>query len=99
MSEDPRVQQYLGKHALVGITVLDEQGNEVEQFQVHGEIISIAEVLTLQVAGTTEVCTLPPDLDAFEPAPPGHYKLSSTGEVVVNPDLLATWTVRQPPPR
>jgi hypothetical protein len=33
---------------------------------------------------------------AFQPAPPGEYRLKSTGEIVVDPDLLSTWTIRRP---
>jgi hypothetical protein len=36
---------------------------------------------------------LPPDGRAFEEAPPGEYRLRSTGEVVIDPDYLATWTI------
>jgi len=39
---------------------------------------------------------LPPEPEAYEPAPPGEYRLRSTGEVVVDPDYLTTWTVGSP---
>lgn len=45
-----------------------------------------------------EIFWLPPDVGPFQDAKPGEYKLRSTGEVVVDPDLLATWTVNNPPP-
>ena len=40
--------------------------------------------------------TLPPDLKNVKKAPAGEYKLHSTGEVVVNPDLLSTWNLYAP---
>ena len=43
-----------------------------------------------------ELLTLPPDLRPFQPAPAGSYRLRSTGEVVLDPDYLATWTIRRP---
>jgi len=41
---------------------------------------------------------LPPDLRAFQDAPPGEYRLRSTGEVVVDPDFISSWTINRPPP-
>jgi hypothetical protein len=38
---------------------------------------------------------LPLDLEALRPAPPGSYTLRSSGEVVVDPDLLSAWTVHR----
>jgi hypothetical protein len=34
---------------------------------------------------------------AFRRAEPGEYRLASTGEVVMDPDLLANWTVTADP--
>ena len=39
--------------------------------------------------------TLPPDLNSTKRARQGEYKLRSTGEVVVNPDFLATWNLNR----
>jgi hypothetical protein len=36
-------------------------------------------------------------LEAFEAAPPGEYRLRSSGEVVVNPDYITSWVVEAPP--
>jgi hypothetical protein len=30
---------------------------------------------------------------------PGEYRLKSTGEVVADPDYMAMWTLRSPPPK
>lgn len=38
---------------------------------------------------------LPPDFDAINEAPPGEYKFRSTGDVVVNPDFMTTWTIHE----
>lgn len=32
-------------------------------------------------------------------ADPGTYTLHMSGEKIENPDLLATWTITQPPPK
>src|SRR5687768_18130400 len=92
-----RAKQLIGKRALVGITVVDPGGKVVDQYQLSGEIIRIREeegVIVLRL-GSGEEYTLPPNLDAFQPATPGRYTLRSTGEVVVDPDLLAAWTVQR----
>lgn len=98
--EDPRARALLGRHALVGITYLDDAGGVREQVQLHGEVVEVGPTtITLRRADTGEKYTLPPELDAFQPARPGIYRLRATGEEVENPDLLATWTVHPPRPR
>jgi len=44
-----------------------------------------------------ELFGLPPDLSSTKPAPPGEYRLNSTGEIVTDPDFLTTWTFYQAP--
>ncbi len=82
----------IGKRVLVGKTYV--RGDEViEQVQFHG-VIETADERTgfaLRRADTGEWESLPPDLRAFRPAEPGEYTLSSTGEVVLDPDFIATW--------
>lgn len=43
-----------------------------------------------------ELLPLPPDLSSTEKAAPGEYTLRATGEVVVDPDYLATWSLYKP---
>lgn len=87
---DPELaKSYVGKHLLFGISYLDHRENLLEQEQGHGEIVEItAEVITVKLQGSGEMMTLPPFVNELEEAPPGEYKLRSTGEVVVNPDLI-----------
>jgi hypothetical protein len=85
----------IGRHLLVGVTVLGPGDEVIEQREFHG-LIELAEegrgiAIRRHDTGTLE--WLPPDLDALRPAPPGRYTLSSSGDVVVDPDLLGTWTV------
>ena len=44
--------------------------------------------------GNGDVYVLPPDLSAIKKAPKGEYRLHSTGEVVKDPQLLTTWTIK-----
>jgi hypothetical protein len=53
-------------------------------------------MLRLSGSRSGDVYTLPPDLRAFFPAPPGSYRLRETGEVVVDPDYTATWNITPP---
>ncbi|NBW06903.1 MAG: hypothetical protein EBR82_02625 [Caulobacteraceae bacterium] len=89
----------VGAVVLIGITVRRAEGDE--QTQMHGVIQSadphngVEIILSGQREG--ETYRLPPDLGAFEPAAPGEYRLRSTGEVVVDPDFVTSWTVEAPP--
>jgi len=46
--------------------------------------------------GSKDTYVLPPDLSALKPAPEGKYRLKSTGEVIVNPELMTIWTLNAP---
>jgi hypothetical protein len=87
--------RFLGKSLLVGITRCDMSGNPVSQEQFHGTIkrISRQEGLVLLLAGTDTERSLPPEVSLLETANPGEYRLRTTGEVVMNPDFTATWSV------
>lgn len=93
------VDQYIGKHLLAGITYLDHGENVIQQVQVHGTITRIDERGIFFVQPDGEEFSLPPDLSSLRPAPPGSYRLRSTGEVVENPDLLSSWTRKAPVPQ
>jgi hypothetical protein len=91
-------QSYLGKHILIDITYLDLDGSLFSQIQLQGHITDIDDVaiavrLYRLNHGLGEEFILPPDLDAICTAPRGEYRILATGEVVINPDLLATWTL------
>ena len=86
--------ELLGKRVLIGITYVDDDDVVIEQKQKHGLIVSAdEEAVYVRLDGTLEPFWLPPDLDSFQEAEAGEYRLRSTGEVVVNPDLLTTWVV------
>ena len=88
----------IDKHVLIGLTYVNHADEPVEQKQVHGRIIRAAKsegiIVALEPSG--EELALPPVLDAVHPAAPGEYRLRSTGEVVIDPDYTATFTVRRP---
>ncbi|MGC4064960.1 MAG: hypothetical protein QM784_10020 [Polyangiaceae bacterium] len=98
-SEELEWDDLVGKHVLVGITFQDRRGKVFGMEQIHGRIDSFdpehGVAIELTGANAGEKFMLPPDLGAFQLAEPGEYRLRSTGEVVTDPDLLATWTVLQ----
>lgn len=88
---------FIGKHLLVGMTYLDQQGDVTHQVQFHGMITEVSvRGITIRRHDTGEYFTLPPATDSLKPAPKGEYRLRTTGEVVVDPDYLTTWTVNPP---
>ena len=94
------ISNLLNKHIIVGITYLDHKGILVEQVQLHGNITRIneSEGIVIQVRNSGKEYTLPPDITAIKKAPPGEYQFRSTGEVVVNPDFMTSWTINKPNP-
>ena len=87
--------QYVGKRLLVGISYEDPDGELLRQEQFHGPIVAASENgILLERSDTGERVSLPPQLT---PAPPGEYRLRSTGQVVVDPDYLARWVRKDPP--
>ena len=105
MASKPRLDQslaasYIGKHVLIGVTYLDHKDSFIEQKQFHGRIIRIndTEGIVVQLANSGSEFKLPPDLRGIETARKGEYRLRSSGEVVVDPDLIANWTINKPPP-
>lgn len=95
--DEARAQALLGKSVLIGLTYLDHDGWILEQRQLHGTIVSFHRTrgFGIRLAGkrSGETYTLPPDTRAFEEANPGEYRLRSTGEIVVDPDFISTWTI------
>ena len=89
--------ELLGKYVLIGITRISAEGELLEEGECHGRIALVDPDLGIRVLlSDGEVLTLPPDPDSFRDANPGVYRLRSTGEEVVDPDLTTVWTIREP---
>jgi hypothetical protein len=91
-----KAARMVGKRVLVGKTYV--RGESVLQHvQFHGVIEDASELQGFAVrrADTGGVEWLPPDMRAFQQAPPGEYMLRSTGEVVVDPDIVSSWIVER----
>ena len=96
MGRDP--YSLLGKYVLIGLTRLDADGTFLEKGERHGRIALVDQDAGIRVdLADGEVLTLPPNPDDFHDAKPGVYRLRSTGEEVIDPDLTTVWTIREPP--
>lgn len=95
--DEAQANDLIGKYVIIGLTYRDEQGEVMEQRQVHGTVVSAHQIkgFEIELAGerSGDIFTLPPDPRAFKEADPGEYRLRSTGEVVVDPDLVTKWTI------
>ena len=93
----------VAKRVLIGINYCDDNDNLLEQKQVYGTIIKAdaKEGFAIRLEGQKEgeLFWLPPDIRAFQDAQPGEYRLRSTGEIVVDPDLITSWTINRPTDR
>jgi hypothetical protein len=88
----------VGKHVLVGLTYENLTGQPIEEKQVHGRVVRVtaSEGIVLALEPSGEEFAIPALLGALRPATPGEYRLHSTGEVVMDPDFLATFSVKRP---
>ena len=90
-------QRLLGKVVLVGLTYLSADGAVSEQRQFFGTTMSADPrkgiLLTLSGARAGEQFNLPPDTRGINAAVPGEYRLRATGDVVVNPDYTALFSI------
>lgn len=85
-----------GKIILIGITYCSDENEVVDQRQYWGTVIEANETIISVKRRSGEIFGLPPDLSSIRKAAAGEYRLNSTGEVVVDPDYLTTWTVILP---
>lgn len=87
-----------GKTVLVGMTHMLPDGSQWHE-QFYGVIASAVMgrgiLLDLQGSRAGKQHMLPSATTALVPAQPGVYTLKATGEQVVDPDYLSTWTMHE----
>ena len=85
----------IGKTILVGIKYVDEQGVILKTLQLHGIVVEANENdgIGFVISNTSKTFYLPPDLSAIKIAVEGEYRLKETGELVINPDFISSWTI------
>ncbi len=101
---DPEFAAILtGKTVLIGLTTCDHTGKVLARHQMHGVVTSASQSegisFALRGADEGQAYRLPPDTSAFRPAQPGEYKLKCSGDVVIDPDYTAVWTINKPAPK
>jgi len=98
--DESEAADYIGKIVLVGVTYLDHEEKLIGQKQWVGTITTFSkkEGIKIRVRNSDEPFCLPPAKDGIRKAPPESYRLRSTGEVIEDPDYLATWTRVRPDP-
>jgi hypothetical protein len=74
--------------------VHDEHGAVLTREQFHGTVTEVVDGVVVVRHADGELL-LPAEPDAYRPARTGRYTLPS-GEVVVDPDYLSTWSVVSP---
>ena len=99
--DDDLAQRLLGKVLLVGLTYMAVDGAVIEQQQFFGQAVSVDSCKGILVAlsgiRSGEHFNLPPDTRAIETAAPGEYRLRATGDVVVDPDYTAIFSIIKAP--
>jgi hypothetical protein len=99
--DDDLAQRLLGKVVLVGLTYMSVDGAVVEQQQFFGQAVSVDQrkgiLVALSGIRSGEHFNLPPGTRAIDTAAPGEYRLRATGDVVVNPDYTAVFSVTRGP--
>ena len=92
--------ELIGKVILIGVTYTDARDNIRCRKQWWGTIekASASEGVCVKLSNSPDPCVLPPDLSAVRRAAPGEYRLKESGEVVTDPDFLATWICVEPDP-
>src|SRR5258706_11383226 len=85
----------VGKRILVGVKNFDAAGELTSQSQHLGVVAGVDEGRISIRWGDGQVTTLPPEV---ADAPKGTYRLRSSGQEEVDPDLLATWRIVWTPP-
>src|SRR5687767_10004118 len=93
--DDEKARGFLGKRVIIGLTYVTREGEFLGQSQVRGQVVQVdaGRGVAIELGNSAEIFWLPPDTDAVNEAPPGEYRFRSTGELVVDPDLMTSWTV------
>lgn len=96
--DESKAVDFIDKSILLGVTYLDHEEKLIGQRQWFGTITAFDNErgIKIKLQGSDDPCCLPPDPRGIEPAKPGTYRLRSTGEEIVNPDYLGTWTCTKP---
>jgi hypothetical protein len=95
-----QLEDLLTKTCVIGVSYFDEQGALLKQTQFAGQVqkVDAEHGIAVQLRHSDPAVTqadfiVPPNLDAWFKAPPGHYRHAPSGMDLENPDYLVTWNV------
>lgn len=95
-----QLQDLISKTCVIGLSYFDQQGELLKQKQYAGQVTKVDNEtgisIQLQHSDPTAekpIFMLPPNLDAWFKAPPGHYRHAPTGVDIENPDFLTIWSI------
>lgn len=91
--DERTAKEMIGKLVLVGVNEMSTEGAVLSQAQYYGIVLRISDKDGLIIAreDNGEEMWLPPALEYYERAEPGEYRLRSNGQVVTDPDYVATF--------
>lgn len=97
-----QLEDLLTKSCVIGVSYFDVQGELLKQAQYAGTVIKVDAELGITIRlqhidPTVEQAEfiLPPNLQAWFNAPPGHYRHAPSGVDMQNPNFLVTWNVHK----
>ncbi|MEX1030677.1 MAG: hypothetical protein WDZ91_11630 [Paenibacillaceae bacterium] len=96
--DENKMKSLLYRYVIIGLSYVDRNEIVLETVQLHGRVMRInsTEGIVVQREDKQEEYKLPLDFDAFQPAQPGEYKLNKTGEIIVDPDFISSWSILKP---
>jgi len=84
------IEDLIGKRVIIGITRRNHDETILAEEQFHGIVTSMDDDVIHVRLPSGKDFTLPPAPETFQRAAPGHYRLRSTGEVVIDPDFTSS---------
>jgi hypothetical protein len=89
------LREMIGRRGAGGITDVGADGGVVTRDPFVGAVQEV-EPLAATDRSADEAFTPPPGPASFDRAQPGGYRLRSTGETMVDPEYVSTWTAQAP---
>lgn len=97
-----QLEALLGKTCVIGLRYFDLAGALLKQSQCCGTVSLVDKEQGISVQlqhrdpGVVQpIFILPPNLDAWFRAAPGHYRHAETGMDMLNPEFLVTWDIHR----
>lgn len=97
-----QLEDLIDKTCVIGVSYFDLDGALMKQNQYCGLVVKLdaEDGISIRLRHSDAAVEqaefiLPPNLDAWFKAPPGHYRHAPSGVDIENPDYLVTWDVHR----